>query len=118
MMVRFEEALAGDFRRSAHVSDVRAAIGVSERTLRMCSSKVLGIGPGRYLRLRRLNLARAKLRRADGGQVSVADVANRFGFSELGRFAATYRIAFGKTPSTTLWRPRNFVRDAASADNA
>jgi len=36
--------------------------------------------------------------------VNVAEVARRFGFAELGRFAGTYRATFGETPSTTLQR--------------
>ena len=34
----------------------------------------------------------------------VAEVADRFGFTHLGRFAGTYRATFGEAPSTTLKR--------------
>ena len=60
------------------------------------------MGPGRYLRLSRLNRVRAALRRANPATASVAEVARCFQFSELGRFAAAYRETFGELPSTTL----------------
>jgi transcriptional regulator GlxA family with amidase domain len=81
-----------------------AAIGVAERTLRMCCAEFLGVGPRRYLLLRRLNRARAALRRADPATASVAQVARNHQFLELGRFAVKYRITFGESPSTTLHR--------------
>jgi hypothetical protein len=46
--------------------------------------------PYRYIRLRRLNMVRAALRRSDPG-ASVQDFAKSYGFSELGRFAGDYR---------------------------
>jgi AraC-like DNA-binding protein len=118
IMARFEEALAAHFDRPLQMPDLCAAIGVPERTLRMCCSEVLGMGPSRYLRLRRLNMVRAELRRADPATASVAGLAMRHGFSELGRFAAIYRTVFGETPSGTLWRRRSLARDAASAESA
>jgi transcriptional regulator GlxA family with amidase domain len=54
--------------------------------------------------LRRLNKARAALRRADPSTASVAQVARNHHFLELGRFAVTYRTTFGELPSATLQR--------------
>lgn len=53
--------------------------------------------------LRRMHLARRALRRAAGGE-TVTDVATRYGFWQLGRFAVEYRALFGETPSATLRR--------------
>jgi AraC-like DNA-binding protein len=104
IMARFEKVLAGRLCRPLHVPDVCATIDVSERTLRTCCAEFLGLSPGRYIRLRRLNAARGLLRHADPDTTTVAEVARRSGFSELGRFAEVYRIAFGELPSTTLAR--------------
>ena len=59
--------------------------------------------PTEYLRNRRLERARAELADAppDSG-VTVTDVAVRWGFHHLGRFATTYRARFGESPSHTL----------------
>jgi len=107
IMVHFETVLATHCDRQLHLHELCAVVGVSERTLRMCCAEILGMSPGTYIRLRRLNLVRAALRRADPTAASIAEVAKRYGFSELGRFAVAYRSAFGETPSTTLWGVRS-----------
>src|SRR5260370_41111062 len=103
-MVRFEDALAAhaDPRLSLHA--LCSAIDVPERTLRVCCNEFLGMSPTRYHLLRRLNTVRSALQRADPATASVAKIARRCEFSELGRFAATYHTVFGELPSTTLRR--------------
>jgi AraC-like DNA-binding protein len=51
----------------------------------------------------RLDAARAELREADD-DTRVADVARRWAFANLGRFAAQYRTRFGENPGDTLRR--------------
>jgi AraC-like DNA-binding protein len=79
-------------------------IQVSDRTLRMCCQEHLGMGPKRYLLLRRMHLARRALREAGPDATSVTDIATRFGFWQLGRFAVEYQSLFGESPSGTLRR--------------
>jgi transcriptional regulator GlxA family with amidase domain len=88
-----------------------SAIGVPERTLRMCSTEALGMSPTRYHLFRRLNGARSALLSADPETVTVAEIARNHRFLELGRFAVTYRTIFGEIPSFTLQRRhRSFGR--------
>jgi AraC-like DNA-binding protein len=103
-MVRFEEALNKYIDQKLKLPQLCAEIGVPERTLRMCCAEFLGLSPTRYLLLRRLNKARAALRRADPSTATVAQVARDHHFLELGRFAVTYRTTFGESPSATLQR--------------
>jgi AraC-like DNA-binding protein len=104
IMVQFEDASSAHAGRQLSTGELCAAIGVPERTLRMCCEDFLGVSPSRYLRLRRLNMVRAALRRADPATARVAEIAQRYQFSELGRFAAAYRSIFGEAPSATLRR--------------
>jgi AraC-like DNA-binding protein len=104
VMARFEEALSKLADDRPSMSRLCAEIGVAERTLRMCCAEFLGISPTRYLLLQRLNKARAALQRANPSTTSVAEIARDHQFLELGRFAVTYRITFGESPSVTLHR--------------
>jgi AraC-like DNA-binding protein len=104
LMVRLEDELARNAVRQPTMLELCAAIGVSERTLRVCCAEFLGISPSRYLLLRRLNLARTALRRADPATARVAEIARTYQFQQPGRFAVTYRRVFGEMPSTTLRR--------------
>src|SRR5262249_5442327 len=74
-MARFEEALAAGDGRQPSAPELSTAIGVPERTLRQCCTELIGLSPGRYIRLRRLNMVRAALRRADPTTASVAEIA-------------------------------------------
>lgn len=77
------------------------AAGVSARSLQASFRAALRTTPTAYIRSLRLERARADL--ADSGAVStVTDVATRWGFTHLGRFAVDYRNRFGESPSSTL----------------
>jgi AraC-like DNA-binding protein len=118
IMVRFEEVLAAHSNRQLHMPELCAAVGVPERTLRICCAEILGMGPSQYARLRRLNMVRVALRRAEVAGTRIAQTAARYGFSEPGRFAVAYRSVFGETPSTTLRSARSSVRDVAPVEFA
>jgi AraC-like DNA-binding protein len=109
IIARFERVLAANSERQLQIPELCAAIGVSERTLRICCAEFLGMSPTRYVRLQRLNTVRAALRRDDSQKTTVKEIAKRSGFPELGRFAAIYRAVFGETPSATL-RDAKFTR--------
>jgi AraC-like DNA-binding protein len=104
IMARFEDALTAHNGLQLNMPALCSAIGIPERTLRECCAEFLGVSPIRYLLLRRLNMARSALRRADPGDASVAEIARTYQFQEPGRFAVTYRTVFGEMPSTTLRR--------------
>lgn len=104
IMDRFECVLESQHGRSLPTPELCAAIGVPERTLRMCCAEFVGRSPLNYARLRRLNLARSQLMRNDLATASIATIARNLGFSEPGRFATAYRSIFGEAPSVTLRR--------------
>jgi AraC-like DNA-binding protein len=102
VLAQLEDLLEADPITS--LAEICASLGVSHRFLRKCCEHNLGISPGRYHRLRRLQLAHRALREGGLGPSSVSAVARRFGFRELGRFAASYRTRYGELPSATLRR--------------
>ncbi|MDO9617008.1 MAG: helix-turn-helix domain-containing protein [Pseudomonas sp.] len=93
--------------RTPRLAELCRAVGVSERTLRSAFVATLGMAPARYLRLRRLHLLRAALAVTDQSHASVAEVAQRFGYTDCGRMAADYHALFGEYPSATLQRGVN-----------
>jgi AraC-like DNA-binding protein len=118
IMDRFEAVLATHRDRQISTAELCAARRVPERILRLCCAAFLGMSPGSYVRLRRLNHVRATLTRADPATASIAEIAGRHGFSEPGRFAAAYRVAFGEAPSITLRAARARMVDRTAAETA
>ena len=116
IMDRFERVLVSQYDRPLPTPALCAAIGVPERTLRMCCAEFVGRSPVSYARLRRLNLVRSALMRSNPATANIATMARNFGFSEPGRFAAAYRSVFGETPSVTL--RRSMADDLSSFDPA
>ena len=57
--------------------------------------------PVSHLHTPRLSEVSRTLSTPDGAASTITEVASRFGFHELGRFAAAYRAAFGEHPSET-----------------
>jgi AraC-like DNA-binding protein len=76
--------------------------GVGVRSVEDGFRRHLGESPTAYLRRCRLERVRAELAAAGPGEVTVAEVAHRWGFSHLGRFARAYRERYGELPSVTL----------------
>ena len=104
-MRRFRRVLEENPSQSLYLLEICKAIGVSDRTLRLCCQEHLGMGPKRYLLLRRMGLARRALREASPLEATVTEIATRWGFWHFGRFAGAYRSLFGEMPSATLHRP-------------
>ncbi|GAA1016364.1 AraC family transcriptional regulator [Acrocarpospora pleiomorpha] len=76
--------------------------GVSVRTLQDQFARQLGVTPTAYRRQLALQHAHRDLVRADPAHTTVAEIACRWGFYHLGRFAREYRDRFGVTPVDTL----------------
>jgi AraC-like DNA-binding protein len=107
IMARLEKIIGPRINHRLSLRSLCAEIGVPERTLRAICAEFLGVSPMRYILLRRLNMVRSALQRADPSTTSVTEIARSHQFAELGRFAETYRIIFGELPSVTL---KNFQR--------
>jgi AraC-like DNA-binding protein len=94
-----DEAAAEPIR----ISDIAAAARLSPRALQEAFRRHIDMTPMAYLRSVRLQRAHAELQHgsADTG-ATVSAIAFRWGFTNLGRFAADYRREFGRSPSDVL----------------
>ena len=88
----------------ATARDIAAAAGVSIRTLLEGFRHFRGTTPMAALRAMRLKAVRGELLVAAGRATSVTDIALKWGFINLGRFAEAYRKRYGELPSQTLRR--------------
>jgi AraC-like DNA-binding protein len=94
--------------RDGEVPSVRelcAATGASYATLERSFRETYGLTPKAMMFAMRLSGARRALLHP-GPATTVTDVALRWGFVELGRFAAQYHKRYGEVPSETLRRVR------------
>lgn len=96
-------------REHAHLpvgtDEAAAAAGLSVRGLQQAFRRTLGVTPTQYLRGVRLERVREELTAATPGDALVSDVARRWGFAHLGRFAGAYQQRWGEHPADTLRRP-------------
>jgi AraC-like DNA-binding protein len=95
IVAKFEEYLKARADKPLYLPEICAAISTSERTLRLACEEHLGMGPIRYLTLRRMHLIRRALLRAGSSTTTVTRIATDHGFWELGRFSVNYRAMFG-----------------------
>ncbi len=110
IVARLEEFLEAHPDTPLYLTEICAVIGVAERTLRIACEEHLGMGPIRYLSLRRMHLVRRALLRADPSTATVTRLATDHGFWELGRFSVAYRALFDESPSESLRRPPDDLR--------
>ena len=102
---KLETFLAAHHGDPVYLAELCAAAGVSERTLRIFCHEQFGMGPMRFLWLRRMHNARRALAEAATETTTVTEIATEQGFWELGRFSVEYHAMFGELPSATLRQP-------------
>ena len=99
---RTMDAMHAEPGRAFTAAELAGIAGVGVRVLQESFRRHLGMPPLTYLRRLRLDGVHAELSRGDPSHVSVSEVAYRWGFTHLGRFAGAYRTRFGVPPSQTL----------------
>jgi len=93
-----EDYLRANPRRLVDTADLCATLGRSPSRLRSAFAATFGVGPQRYLRIRRLAMVRSALRSGDPRWSSAQEVALAHGFWHLERFTREYRDMFGESP--------------------
>jgi AraC-like DNA-binding protein len=95
------------------VATLAARSHCSVRSLQLGFSHI-GTTPMAYLRDVRLRRARQELRESDPTRETVGSIAARWGFSNLGRFAAAYAYRYGENPAATLRQSGGLSRGRTS----
>jgi AraC-like DNA-binding protein len=102
VVARFRRFVNQHLDRPVAVPQMCRILKVNERTLRVYCAQHLGMSPKQYHALRRMQRVRQRLRAANPAKVTVAEIATRHGFRQLGWFSVRYRELFGESPSLTL----------------
>ncbi|MCS5505065.1 helix-turn-helix domain-containing protein [Curtobacterium flaccumfaciens] len=103
---RAVELLRHDPARPWTVGTLASAVSTSVRSLQEAFRRELDTTPTAYLRRLRLERAREDLITARSDSVTVSEVAARWGFLHVSRFASAYVERFGELPSATMRRTR------------
>jgi len=80
---------------SAHVGDLAASLGVSDRHLRRVTEAELGVSPIEMAQTQRLLLAKRLLRETS---LDLTDIAFASGFGSVRRFNALFKSRYGLSP--------------------
>jgi AraC-like DNA-binding protein len=99
---RVEEYIRTHLHEPLTIERLAEFAGVSASTLFSGFRNCHGLSPMAWVRQLRLERVRDELRGAAAEPVSVTDVALKWGFAHLGRFAMEYKRAFGESPSVSL----------------
>ncbi len=97
-VVRAEQFIRAHVHAPLTTGMVAAHVDVSVRALFDGFKAFRGVSPARYVRDVRLERARDDLAH---GEISVADVAAKWGFAHAANFAARYRQHYGEAPGDT-----------------
>jgi AraC-like DNA-binding protein len=110
-VVKAYHYMVANARENITVADLTRVTGVSGRALYEGFRRFKGSSPIACLRAIRMQAVRKELLEGGGGGEGggcgdVTNIAARWGFTHLGRFASSYQKIFGEKPSQTLRRRR------------
>ncbi len=114
---RARQFMEANLQEDISLSDIARHCGASVRSLtRMCRLQY-GASPMQLLRSMRLDRIREDLLRPSADN-NVSEIAMRWGYTHVGRFAAAYRERFGEAPSETLKSSRQTFASVQTSESA
>lgn len=102
VVIRAVEFINAHAAEPLTIADIAGAVGLSVRALQRSFRRYTETSPMHVLRDVRLHRAHDDLRFGDPSVTSVTTIANRWGFTNHGRFSQEYRKAYGVSPAETL----------------
>jgi AraC-like DNA-binding protein len=98
---RARQYIIKNLQNDIFLEDLARETAISTSTLCKHFKRYYGQSPMQYIRARKLEAVHQILKRSYA-EVSVTEIALKFGFNHLGRFSQYYREKFGESPSMTL----------------
>lgn len=104
-----EDYIIQNLQKPLHMDELVRVTGMSARSIFLAFKKFRGTSPMSFARTERLCRVYRELLNSEPRSVSVASVATKWGFNNLGYFAALYAKQYGEKPSQTLRRGRKLL---------
>ncbi|MEH2256373.1 helix-turn-helix transcriptional regulator [Nostoc sp.] len=101
------EILLSRLENPPSILELAQMVGMSDRTLQRGFQELFGKTAFSYMTEKRMEWAEQLLRQ---GNMTIAEVANKIGYSHLGYFAGAFKRRFGITPSESLISKKSVSR--------
>ena len=89
-----------------NITDIAQKYNISQRSLQLSFKSLFGFTPKLFLRRLKLNHVHNELKNSHHQDVTVTNIAYRWGFLHMGRFSTYYKELFGENPSKTLQKAK------------
>ena len=101
LIIQAEKQILNSLEKPLTLKQLAENLGSSSSALSYGFKDLFGMSPMRYIKVRRLNAVRQHLKVRDRKRITIARVANQFGFWSLGHFIRDYQAMCGELPSQT-----------------
>ncbi|NEQ65252.1 MAG: helix-turn-helix domain-containing protein [Symploca sp. SIO2D2] len=102
LIAQAEQEMLAHCEKPLTLKQLAQNLGSSSSALSYGFQDLFGMSPMRYLKVRRLNALRQRLKTSEPKNCTVFFLASEFGFYSTGHFAKDYKAMFGELPSDTL----------------
>ncbi|NEP88058.1 MAG: helix-turn-helix transcriptional regulator [Okeania sp. SIO2C2] len=102
LITQAEQEMLSSFEEPLTLKKLAQNLESSSSALSRGFQELFGMSPMRYLKVRRLNALRQRLKASDPKNYSITMLASQYGFWSAGHFARDYKAMFGELPSETL----------------
>ncbi|WP_246844456.1 helix-turn-helix domain-containing protein [Hydrocoleum sp. CS-953] len=102
LIAQAEQEMLESFEEPLTLKQLAQNLESSSSALSRGFKDLFGMSAMRYLKVRRLNALRQRLKASDPENCTITMLAGQFGFWSAGHFARDYKAMFGELPSETL----------------
>ncbi|NER00471.1 MAG: AraC family transcriptional regulator [Cyanothece sp. SIO2G6] len=102
LIAQAEQTISATLEKPLTLKQLAEALGSSSSALSYGFKDLFGLSPMRYLKVRRLNAVRRRLKISEPDNCAIAPLASQFGFYHPNHFTKDYKAMFGELPSATL----------------
>ncbi|MGD1809729.1 helix-turn-helix transcriptional regulator [Dapis sp. BLCC M126] len=102
LIVQAETQMLANLDRPVTLKQLADNLESSSSALSYGFQDLFGMSPMRYLKVRRLNAVRQRLKASEAKNCNIAILASQFGFYSPSHFTRDYKAMFGELPSETL----------------